>query len=399
MKRGAAAAEVRSRSLVHGRRRASTRRLLPRWLAVPLLLFGALFVSGAEPIRIGEFESLTGREGGFGQPSRQGYQLALERINAGGGVLGRPLALVVEDTQSKAGESATAARKLVTRDKVVALLAGGTSTNAIEAGPIAHAHHVPLIGAVTTNPQVTAQSPYCFRACFADAFQGEVLAKFARENLKAKRIALLVAISSSYSVGLAKDFRARCTGLGGDVVAEQKYSEGDKDFRAQLTALKAIGPDVIFLPGYFSEVALICRQAHDLGLHVPILGGDGWESPDLLALGGRAVDGSYYATHFSAENTDASVQDFVQRYRERWKGEIPNAGAALAYDSLLLLADAIRRAGSVEGPKLRDALAATKDFPGVTGRTSIDAQRNATKPAVILAVREGRTHFFQNVSP
>jgi branched-chain amino acid transport system substrate-binding protein len=365
-----------------------------------LLLLGAAiaYANAAEPIRIGEFESLTGREGGFGQPSRQGYALALDVINANGGVLGRPVALVVEDTQSKAGESATAARKLVARDKVVALLAGGTSTNAIEAGPICGAAKVPLIGAVTTNPRVTAQNPFCFRACFADAFQATVLAKFARETLKAKRVALLTAVSSSYSVGLANEFRARFTAGGGELVAEQKYTEGDKDFRAQLTALKALASDVIVLPGYFAEVALVCQQARSLGVTTPILGGDGWESPELLSLAGHSADGCYYVTHFSAENTAPEVKDFVARFRAKY-GSTPTAACALAYDSLLMLADAIQRAGTTDGAKLRDALAVTKDFPGVTGRTSIDAERNATKPAVILVVREGRTHFFQNISP
>jgi branched-chain amino acid transport system substrate-binding protein len=362
-------------------------------------VFAAIAARGAEPIKVGEFESLTGREGGFGQPSRQGYALAAEVINANGGVLGRPIELIVEDTQSKSGESATAARKLIARDKVIALMAGGTSSNALEAGPIAEAAHVPLIGAVTTNPKVTALGKYMFRACFADAYQAAVLAKFARESLHAKRVAILTAVSSSYSVGLANEFRGRFIAGGGAIIGEQKYNEGEKDFRAQLTALKAMSPDVIFLPGYFSEVALICHQAHSLGITTPILGGDGWESPELLALAGHAADGCYYSTHFSAEDTAPHVQEFVQRFRAKYGGTAPSAASALCYDSLMMLAAAIQRAGTTDGAKVRDALAATKDFPGVTGRTSIDAQRDANKPAVILVVRDAHSRFFQYASP
>ncbi len=352
----------------------------------------------AEPIKVGEFEALTGREAGFGQQSRKGYALALETINGRGGVLGRPLEIVVEDTESKPGESATAVRKLATRDKVVAVLSGGTSTNAIEAAPICDAAHLPLIASSATNPRVTAMSSYCFRVCFIDPFQSTVLARFAHEQFRAQRAALLVAVNSSYSVGLAQAFRAAFAATGGEIVAEQKYTEGEKDFRAQLTAVRAAAPDVLVVPGYFAEAALICQQAQALGLKLPMLGGDGWQSPQLVVLGGRAVEGTYFSTHFSPEDSSPAVQDFVARYRAKY-GVLPAAGDALAYDSLMLLADAIRRAGSTEGPKLRDALAATKDFPAVTGRTSIDEHRNATKSAVILVVRDGQTRFFQSVSP
>jgi branched-chain amino acid transport system substrate-binding protein len=355
-------------------------------------------IRAAEPIKVGEFESLTGREAGFGQQSRKGYALALETINARGGVLGRPLELVVEDVQSKTGDSATVARKLAARDKVVALLSGGTSTNAIEAAPFCEAARIPLIASAATNPRVTAMGTYCFRVCFIDPFQGTVLAKFAREQFQAKRAALLVAVNSAYSVGLAGAFREAFTAAGGTIDVESKYNEGEKDFRAQLTAIRAAAPDVLILPGYFTEAALICQQAQALGLKMPVVGGDGWQSPQLMVLGGPAVEGTYYSTHFSPEDTSPAVQDFVTRYRAKY-GDLPAAGDALAYDSLLLLADAIGRVGTTDGPKLRDALAATKDFAAVTGRLSIDAQRNATKAAVILVVRDGQAHFFQSISP
>jgi branched-chain amino acid transport system substrate-binding protein len=363
-----------------------------------LCLLAAVAAGAAEPIRIGEFEGLTGREGGLGQECRKGYQLALETINARGGVLGRPLELIVEDTQSKAGESATAVRKLISRDKVVALLSGGTSTNAMEAAPLAEAAKVPLVASASTNPRVTEMGTYTFRVCFIDPFQGAVLAKFARENLKARRIALLTAVNSPYSIGLSRTFRDAFTAAGGQIAVEQKYSDGDKEFRAQLTAIKAANVDGIFLPGYFAEAALVCQQAQAFGLKLPIFGGDGWQSPDLTKLGGKAVEGTYFATHFSPEENTPVVQEFAGRFRAKHR-ETPSAGAALGYDTLMLVADALQRAGTTEGPKLRAALAATKDYPAVTGRITMDTQRNATKAAVIMVVRDGEFRFLQSVSP
>ena len=352
-----------------------------------------------EPIRIGQFASLTGKEASFGQSSHQGVVLAVEELNARGGVLGRPVEFLVEDIQSKAGEAATAVKKLIARDQVVAVLGGNASTNSLEAAPVCQAARVPMIAISSTNPKVTATGTYIFRACFIDPFQGAVLAKFARTTLHARRVALLTSVSAPYSVGLSNVFRERFTAAGGEIVAEQKYTEGDKDFRAQLTALKALAPDAIAATGYYTEAALICQQARDLGITVPIFGGDGWEAPQLIALGGRAVEGTYYSTHYSAESPAPEVQAFIRRFRARYGGATPDAVAALGYDATMLLADALRRAGTTDGPRLRDALAATKDFPGVTGRTTIDADRNTSKPAVILRVKDGRAQFVGAVTP
>ena len=362
-------------------------------------VLGVAVAAAAEPVKIGFFMSMTGRDASFGEASLRGARLAVDELNAAGGVLGRPVELVVEDDRSLPGEAATAVKKLIARDEVVAVLGGNASTNSLEAAPVCQAAHVPMIAISSTNPKVTAMGSYIFRACFIDSFQGAVLAKFSHDTLHAKRVALLTSVSAPYSVGLSRVFRERFTAAGGEIVAEQKYTEGDKDFRAQLTAIKALAPDAIAATGYYTEAALICRQARDLGLDIPIIGGDGWEAPQLIYLGGAAVEGTYYSTHYSAESPAPEVQLFIKKFRARYDGETPDAVAALGYDAMMLLADAITRAGTTAGSRLRDALAATKDFPGVTGRTTIDAERNTSKPAIIVTVKDGHVQFVAAVTP
>ena len=369
----------------------------PLWSAALLALAAAL--PAAEPIKVGEIASLTGKEAAFGQSSHKGTVLAVEQLNAAGGVLGRPIQLLSEDNQSKAGESATVARKLLSREKVVALLGEVASSRSLEMAPIAQRAKIPMISPSSTNPKVTEVGDYVFRVCFIDPFQGTVMAKFAKETLKARRVAVLTSVSSAYSVGLAKYFKERFVADGGEIALEQKFAEGDKDFKAQLTAIRAAGVDAIFVPGYYTEAALISRQARELGLALPLFGGDGWEAPQLIEIGGKAVEGTYYSTHYSPEDTAPAVQAFVAAFRARWNGETPDAMAALGYDSALVLADAIKRAGGTEGPALRDALAATKGFAGVTGATNIDPARNASKSAVIVTIKDGRFKFVQSVAP
>ncbi len=351
-----------------------------------------------EPIKIGEFASLTGKEATYGQTVHKGTLFAIEEINAAGGVLGRKLELITEDNQSKAGESATVVKKLISRDKVVAVLGELTSGRTLEAAPICQAAKIPLISPGATNVSVTAKGNYIFRVCFIDDFQGTVMAKFAYDSLKLHRVAILSSASSAQSVGLAKYFRERFTAAGGTVVLEQKYGEGDKDFRAQLTAIKAAGVEGVFVPGYYTEAALISKQARDLGLTVPLLGVDGWESSELISIGGAAVEGAYFSTHYSAENQAPGVAAFNARFRSRW-GHDSDALSALAYDAAMVLADAIKRAGTTESAKLRDALAGTKDYAGATGKITFDAQRNPTKSAVVLTVKNGRFSFLQDVNP
>jgi branched-chain amino acid transport system substrate-binding protein len=369
--------------------------------ALVAALAGLIFapsLSAQEPIKIGQFASLTGKEASLGQSSNKGTLMAIDDLNAAGGVLGRPLLLVTEDTQSKPGETATVVKKLISRDKVIALLGEVASSRSLEAAPIAQAAKVPMISPASTNPKVTETGAYIFRTCFIDPFQGPVMARFAREHLKAKRVALVVSNSSAYSIGLAKFFRESFVANGGTIVLEQKYSEGDKDFKAQLTAIKAAGVDAVFNPGYYNEGALIVRQARDLGLTLPIFGADSWEAEALIQLGGKAMEGAYLCSHYSPEDPSPRVQNFVAAYKKRF-GSTPDSNASLGYDSVLVLVDAIRRAGTTERNALREAIATTRDFMAVTGKITIDSERNASKNAVIVQVRNGKFEFVQSMSP
>jgi branched-chain amino acid transport system substrate-binding protein len=368
-----------------------------------LLVAGALLLGScakqSETIKVGEYASLTGKEATFGQSSHKGVVMALEEINAAGGVLGKKIELVSEDNQTKPGESATVVKKLIARDKVIALLGEVSSGRSLEAAPIAQAAGVPMIAPAATNPSVTEKGDYIFRVCFIDPFQGTVMAKFAQTDLNAKKVAIISSASNAYSVGLAKFFRETFTQSGGTVAVEQKYSEGDKDFRAHLTAVKAAGVDAVFVPGYYTESALLVRQARELGITVPFFGGDGWESDKLLEIGGDALNGCFYSTHFSPQNKEPAVAEFVKKFKARWNNEVPDAFAALGYDAAYVLVDAIKRAGSTEGAKLRDALAATKDFAGASGITTMDKNRNASKGATIIAIKGGKLEFHKTVAP
>jgi branched-chain amino acid transport system substrate-binding protein len=349
-------------------------------------------------IRVGEYASLTGKEAAFGQSSHRGTVLAIEELNAGGGLLGEKVELITEDNQSKPGESVTAVKKLIARDKVCAVLGEVASGRSLEGASVCQAFKIPMVSPFSTNPKVTELGDYIFRVCFTDPFQGSLLARFSHERLKARKAAILTSVSAAYSVGLTKYYTEAFTSLGGTVVADQKYGEGDKDFAAQLTAIKAAAPDVLVVTGYYTEAALICRQARQLGLGIPILGGDGCDAPELIAIGGADVEGFHVSTHFSAEDKSPRAVAFIEAYTRR-HGEAPDASAALGYDSAMVLADAIRRAGKAEPKLIRAALAATKDYPSVTGLITIDEKRNARKPAVILAVRNGALHFVESVAP
>ncbi|HVT73515.1 MAG TPA: ABC transporter substrate-binding protein [Lacunisphaera sp.] len=375
------------------------RRARLPFLVLGLAGLAAAAAPAAEPIRIGQYGAFSGKDADFGLAARKGVTLAVEEANAAGGVLGRPVELLLADNQSKPGESATIAKKFVARDRVVAVLGGNTSSNSLEAAPVFQHARVPMVAITSTSPAVTEAGDYIFRVCFIDSFQGLALAKFARHSLGLQRVALITSVNNPYSVGLSKVFREQFTAAGGTIVAEQRHSEGDKDFRAQITAIKAAGAEAILHSGNYTEGALICKQARELGFTGKFLGGDAWEGPDLVAIGGAAVEGAYYSTHASAETPTPAMQGFVRRYRARWDGETPNATTTLGYEAALLLFDAMRRAGSTDGPRVREALAATRDFPGVTGLITIDPQRNASKPAMIIQVRNGGFKFVEAIAP
>jgi branched-chain amino acid transport system substrate-binding protein len=353
---------------------------------------------GAEGIQVGFFGALTGPTATFALSGKNGSALAADELNAAGGVLGKRLEFVVEDDRGEPSEAASAVSKLITRDHVVALIGEQASSRTIAAAPIAQSYGVPMISPTSTNVEVTKKGDYIFRACFTDPYQGSVLASFAQKNLGAKTAAQLVDVRNDYSVGLAAAFRESFEKAGGRIVAEQKYSEGDSDFSAQLTAIAALHPDVLVVPGYYTDAGLVARQAKSLGVTATLLGADGWDSPKLAEIGGAAVEGAYFSNHYSVDDPSPSVRRFVDAYHKRY-GADPDSIAALSYDAVRLLADAIRRAGSTEGKRVRDALAGTRDFDGVTGRITMDADRNPIKPAVILKVEGGKFRFVTSVAP
>lgn len=335
-------------------------------------------------IVIGMYGSLTGDGASFGQSSKEGTELAVDEINATGGLLGgRKFKLLIEDDQSKPEEASNAVTKLITQDKIVALLGEVASRRSLAAAPVAQRYKVPMITPSSTNERVTEVGDFIFRVCFIDPFQGEVLAKFAFNGLKAKKVAILKDIQQDYSVGLTDSITSHFKALGGEVLAPVSYTSGDADFKAILTQVRSQKPDAIFATGYYPEAAIIVRQARELGITVPILGGDGWIG-DSLKNGREALNNTYVSNHYSADNPDPLVQDFGKNYRARFHRE-PDSIAALAYDAVKVLADAITRAKSTDGQKVRDALAAA-DVPGVTGRLKMNAKRNVDKPAVIQQV-------------
>lgn len=373
--------------------------LVPCAAAVLGLLSAAPF-GRAQDILVGEYASLTGSEATFGVNSDNGVELAADEINKAGGVLGRKVKLIVEDDQSKPGQPSTAVNKLIQSDKVVAVIGEIASSRSLEAAPICQAAKIPMISPGSTNPTVTQSGDYIFRVCFIDPFQGTVMAKFALDTLHAKKVAILSDVTSDYSKGLSQYFTEYYKAHGGEIVVERSYSGGgkDKDFRAQLTAIKAAQPDAIFVPGYYTEAGLIAKQARVLGIKVPLLGGDGWDSPKLSEIGGSALDGCYFSTHFSPADSNPKVQTFVKAYQGKYNA-MPDGMAPLGYDAMMILADAIKRAGTTEGDKVRDALAATKNYDAVTGNITIDANRNAQKSAVVLEVHGKENKFVASVAP
>jgi branched-chain amino acid transport system substrate-binding protein len=358
--------------------------------------------STADPggdIKVGVYGDLTGQTSSFGQSTKNGTQMAADEINAAGGIDGRKVQLITEDDQGEPGKAATVVAKLINQDKVRALIGEVASSNSIAAAPNAQEAKIPMISPSSTNPKVTQIGDYIFRVCFIDPFQGEVMAKFAANTLKAKRAAILFDSNSDYSKGLIQFFKQSFTKLGGQIVAEQAYAQRDRDFTGQLTQIRSANPEVIYVPGYYQEVGVIAKQAKQLGINAPLLGGDGWDSPQLWDLGGEALNGNYISNHYSVDDPSPVIQDFVKRYKAKYNGVAPDALAALAYDAMMVLADSIKRAGGTESEKLRDAIAATKDLKGITGIITLDKDRNAVKPAVVLELRDKKFVYKETIQP
>ena len=349
-------------------------------------------------IVVGYYGDLSGRTSNFGVSTRRGAEMAADEINKAGGINGRQITILAEDDEGRPEKAATVVTKLIDQDRVVALVGEVASGNTLAAAPKAQAAHVPMISPSSTNPAVTQVGDYISRVCFIDPFQGEVMAKFSANTLKAKTAAIMLDFNSPYSRGLTEFFEKSFTKLGGKVVSKQSYTQGDRDYKGQLTSIRSLNPDVIYVPGYYGEVGVIAKQAKQLDIKAPLLGGDGWDAPQLWELGGDALNGSYISNHYSVEDPSPAIQKFVADYKARYN-IVPDALAALGYDAMRVLADALKRAGTSEGPKLRDAINATKDFPGVTGVITLNAERNAIKPAVVLKLQDGKYVYQETIKP
>lgn len=351
-----------------------------------------------ETILIGHFGSMTGSEATFGQSTDNGIRLAVKEINAAGGVKGRPIELKTYDDQGKSQEAGTAVTRLITSDKVAAVLGEVASSLSLAGGRVAQQYGVPMITPSSTNPAVTQIGDMVFRVCFLDPFQGWVEAKFAREHLKAQKAAILYDQGQAYSKGLKDYFRKAFEEMGGTITTEQAYSGGDQDFSAQLTTIRQTNPDILFVPGYYTDAGNVAIQVRKLGITVPMLGGDGWDSTQLAAIGKDAIEGSYFSNHYSFQEDRPEVKNFVEKYKADY-GQIPDGLAALGYDAARLLFDAMNRAGSLDGRTLAAAIAGTQGFKGVTGLISMDANRDAKKSAVVVQMKGGVPVYVTTIEP
>lgn len=354
--------------------------------------------NSTDEIKIGHYASMTGSEATFGQSTDNGIQLAVEEINAAGGINGKPVRVITYDDKGDTKEAGSAVTRLITSDEVVAVLGEVASGMSLAGAPVCQEYGVPMISPSSTNPRVTLVGDMIFRVCFIDPFQGQVCAKFAKENQNAASVAVLYDQAAPYSTGLAEEFVKAFEALGGTITTQQTYTAGDQDFTAQLTAIRSGNPDMVFVPGYYTDVGNIAIQARKLGITVPLFGGDGWDSEKLAEIGGDAINGCFYSNHYSHQDPSPRVQDFIAKYKAKY-GKTPDGLAALGYDAAMLLFEAMKRSPSLEGADLAAAIAETDGFQGVTGEISIDEQRNAVKPAVILEMVDGQPTYVTTIVP
>lgn len=376
-----------------------------RQLILKTLLLSLAFLSSVHctkknenEIAIGHYGSMTGGEATFGKSTDQGIRLAVDEINAAGGIKGKKIRLITMDDQGKSDEAVAVVKRLIEREKVVAILGEVASGRSKAAAPTAQKSKIPMVSPSSTNPEVTQVGDYIFRTCFIDPFQGYVMAKFATQNLKLKKVAILRDVKSDYSVGLGDVFKAKFAEMGGTIVADLSYQSLDVDFKAQLTQIKSKAPDGIFIPGYYTEVGLIARQARELGIKVPLMGGDGWDSPKLTEIGKEAIEGGYFSNHYSNESKDPLAVDFLKRFKDKY-GVSADGLSAAGYDAAKILLAAMASAPEVKPELIRDELAKIKDFAGVTGKISMDANRNAVKSAVVVQVNGSTNKYITTVEP
>lgn len=368
-------------------------------IAVLFLNFTACNKGGGDEILIGEFGSLTGSEATFGISSTNGLNLAVDEMNNGPKLLGKKIKLITYDDQGKPSEAQTVVQRLIKNDNVVAVIGEVASSRSKAGAPICQQNKIPMITPASTNPEVTAIGDYIFRVCFIDPFQATVVSKFILNTLKLKKVAVLKDVKNAYSTGLSDFFEKEFKSMGGEIVEVQSFQAGDKDFKAQLTSIKAKNPEAIFIPAYYTDVNLISIQAREIGITVPLIGSDGWESEKLTEGKAKdALEGCYFSTHVSTENPDPAIQNFITKYKAKYNS-MPDAMSFLAYDAGMILFDAIKRAGTTDPVKVRDELAKTKDYSGVTGKITINDQRNAIKPAVILEIKGGQFKYKETVAP
>lgn len=367
-------------------------------LAISLFVFSCTKKANENEILIGSYSSNTGATATFGVFQLHGTEMAIEEINAAGGINGKKIRHINYDNKSDADETLAVVNRLISQDKVVAILGEATSGRSKIGAQVAQQHKVPMLSSSATNPDVTKVGNYIFRACFIDPFQGMVMAKFMTENLKLKKAAILRDIKNDYSVGLSDIFADKLKAAGGEIITDISYQEGDIDFKSQLTAIKAKNVEAIFVPGYYNEVALIAKQAKELGMTMPLLGGDGWSSPKLYEIAKEAINGNYFSNHYTTESKDPKTVNFVKAFKAKYK-EDADVMAALAYDAVYLMVEAIKNSKEVTSENIRNELANIKNFHGVTGQMSMDENRNAVKSAVVVQVQGTEYKFITSVTP